>query len=58
MGETVFDIVAEMRGYAAGFNLYLRTMMTFKDWLRYCDRLEAAAKREAKNDGETGGGSH
>lgn len=44
--ETVADVVAWMRGYAAGFNLYLRTGMTFRDWLLLCDRLEAAHKRE------------
>lgn len=44
--ETVADVVAWMRGYAAGFNLYLRTGMTFKDWLLLCDRLEAASKHE------------
>lgn len=42
--ETVAE--AWMRGYAAGFNLYLRTGMTFKDWLLLCDRLEAASKHE------------
>ena len=46
--ETVADVVAWMRGYAAGFNLYLRTNMTFKDWLLLCDRLEAAAKHDAE----------
>ena len=44
--ETVADVVAWMRGYAANFNLYLRTNMTFKDWLLLCDRLEAASKHE------------
>ena len=59
-GETVADVVAWMRGYAAGFNLYLCTGMTFRDWLLLCDRLEAAAKHDAEilNDGETGGVSH
>ena len=58
--ETVADVVAWMRGYAGGFNLYLRTGMTFRDWLLLCDRLDAAAKHDAKilTDGETGGGSH
>lgn len=42
--ETVADVVAWMRGYAAGFNLYLRTGMTFRDWLLLCDRLEDAPR--------------
>lgn len=45
--ETVADVVEWMRGYAAGFNLYLRTSMTFNDWLLLCDRIEAAAKHDA-----------
>lgn len=45
--ETIPDILQELRGYAHGFQNFMRLPMTFGTFRQYINRIDAAAKRVA-----------
>ena len=51
--ETVYDIIAECRGYAHGMPLCGRVTMTYKTFLDILSRIEKANKREMEAVGNT-----
>ena len=44
--ETIADIIAEFRGYSAGMPASYHVTMSWADFRRMLDRLDAAHKRE------------